>query len=74
VNETAVMTDLVPIRGLFETHLTVSDLPRSIAFYRDVVGLQLALEVYEGRRFESFDARAMVARHGATGPHSARRV
>jgi lactoylglutathione lyase len=42
------MTDLVPIRGLFETHLTVSDLPRSIAFYRDVVGLQLALEVYEG--------------------------
>jgi lactoylglutathione lyase len=48
MNETAVMTDLVPIRGLFETHLTVSDLPRSIAFYRDVVGLQLALEVYEG--------------------------
>jgi lactoylglutathione lyase len=47
MNETAVMTDLVPIRRLFETHLTVSDLRRSIAFYRDVVGLQLALEVYE---------------------------
>lgn len=31
--------------GLFETHLTVSDLSRSVAFYRDVVGLPLALEV-----------------------------
>ena len=30
------------VRGLFETHLTVSDLDRSIAFYRDVVGLQPA--------------------------------
>ncbi|MDB5401736.1 MAG: hypothetical protein JWQ55_3754, partial [Rhodopila sp.] len=27
---------LVPIGGLFEAHLTVSDLDRSIAFYRDV--------------------------------------
>jgi len=33
--------------GLFETHLTVRDLDRSIAFYRDVVGLPLALEVPE---------------------------
>jgi lactoylglutathione lyase len=37
----------VPIHGLFETHLTVSDLQRSIIFYRDVVGLQLAHEVSE---------------------------
>jgi lactoylglutathione lyase len=44
---TSAMTDRVPIRGLFETHLTVSDLRRSIAFYRDVVGLQVALEVPE---------------------------
>jgi len=29
-------------RQLFESHLTVSDLDRSIAFYRDVVGLELA--------------------------------
>jgi catechol 2,3-dioxygenase-like lactoylglutathione lyase family enzyme len=41
------MTKHVPIHGLFETHLTVSDLHRSIAFYRDIVGLQLALEVSE---------------------------
>ena len=37
----------VPIYGLFETHLTVSDLQRSITFYRDIVGLQLAHEVSE---------------------------
>ncbi|HEX3911480.1 MAG TPA: VOC family protein [Solirubrobacteraceae bacterium] len=35
------------VRGLFETHLTVSDLPRSIEFYRDVVGLPPALELPE---------------------------
>jgi len=32
---------------LFETHLTVADLGRSVAFYRDVVGLPLALEAPE---------------------------
>ena len=38
---------IVPINGLFEAHLTVSDLERSIAFYRDVVGLELAHTVPE---------------------------
>jgi len=33
----------VLIQGLFETHLTVRDLDTSVAFYRDVVGLELAL-------------------------------
>jgi lactoylglutathione lyase len=37
----------VSVRGLFETHLTVSDLPRSIEFYREVVGLPVALELPE---------------------------
>jgi len=37
----------VPVSGLFENHLTVSDLGRSLAFYRDVVGLPLALELPE---------------------------
>ncbi len=37
----------VPVRGLFEAHLTVADLPRSVAFYRDVVGLPLALDLPE---------------------------
>jgi catechol 2,3-dioxygenase-like lactoylglutathione lyase family enzyme len=38
---------LVPIRGLYEAHLTVRDLDRSIAFYRDVVGLTFAHRVPE---------------------------
>lgn len=33
--------------GLFEAHLTVRDLDRSIAFYRDIVGLPLALQLPE---------------------------
>ena len=37
----------VPVRGLFEAHLTVSDLRRSLAFYRDVVGLSIAFELPE---------------------------
>jgi lactoylglutathione lyase len=35
------------VQGLFETHLTVADLPRSSAFYADVVGLPLAAELPE---------------------------
>ena len=41
----AAKPEPVPVAGLFETHLTVSDLSRSVAFYRDVVGLPLALEL-----------------------------
>ena len=41
------MTPHVPVRRLFESHLTVSDLQRSVDFYRDLVGLKLALEVPE---------------------------
>jgi len=37
----------VPLGGLFETYLTVADLDRSVAFYRDVVGLPVALEMPE---------------------------
>jgi lactoylglutathione lyase len=33
---------VIKIRGLFEAHLTVSKLDRSIAFYRDALGLPLA--------------------------------
>ena len=41
------MTNRVPVHGLFETHLTVSNLHRSIGFYLNIIGLQLALEVSE---------------------------
>lgn len=33
---------MIPVSGLYEAHLTVADLERSIAFYRDVFGLELA--------------------------------
>jgi lactoylglutathione lyase len=39
------MAGPVPVRGLFETHLSVTDLQRSVDFYRDLVGLALALEL-----------------------------
>jgi ribosomal protein S18 acetylase RimI-like enzyme len=39
------MSAMPKATGLFETHLTVGDLERSIAFYRDVVGLPLSLEL-----------------------------
>ena len=29
------------VRGLFETHLTVADLDRSVAFYRDLLGCEV---------------------------------
>jgi len=34
---------MIPVEGLFEAHLTVRDLERSIVFYRDVVGLELGI-------------------------------
>ena len=33
---------MIAVQDLFEAHLTVTDLDRSVEFYRDVVGLQLA--------------------------------
>ena len=33
---------MIPIQDLFETHLTVSDLRRSMAFYAETLGLELA--------------------------------
>jgi lactoylglutathione lyase len=35
------------VRGLFEAHLTVASVPASLAFYREVVGLEPAYEVPE---------------------------
>ncbi len=33
---------MIPVRGLFESHLTVSNLERAMAFYGGVLGLTLA--------------------------------
>jgi lactoylglutathione lyase len=39
------MTEKPFLGGLFEAHLTVSELDRAFAFYRDVVGLEPAFEL-----------------------------
>ncbi len=41
------------IDGLYETHLTVANLDRSITFYRDVVGLEFA-QRFDERRIAFF--------------------
>lgn len=40
---------MIPIRDLFESHLTVSDLERSIAFFCNVLGLEIA-QVFPERK------------------------
>lgn len=46
-------TTLIPIAGLFEAHLTVSDLDRAVAFYRKQLGLPLA-RVFPERKVAFF--------------------
>jgi lactoylglutathione lyase len=41
--------DKVPVRGLFESHLTITDLQRSMTFFGETLGLELA-EVFWDRR------------------------
>lgn len=36
---------MIPVKGVFETHLTVSDLPRAMRFYGDILGLELAIHI-----------------------------
>jgi lactoylglutathione lyase len=38
-------TGPIRVRGLFEAHLSVSELDRSVRFYGEVVGLRLALDL-----------------------------
>ena len=72
---------MIPIRGLFEAHLTVRDLDRSIAFYRDMLGLPLAHVIPE-RQVAFFwvpssgqgNARALVHRHLALADAPAHRL
>jgi lactoylglutathione lyase len=34
---------MTQVQGLFEAHISVRDLDRSITFYRDIVGLEVGL-------------------------------
>jgi len=40
---------MIPIQGLYEAHLNVADLDRSMSFYENVVGLELA-QVFSERK------------------------
>jgi lactoylglutathione lyase len=40
---------MIPIRGLFEAHITVTDLTRSMSFFGDALGLELA-QVFPERK------------------------
>jgi len=42
--KSCAMNTAVPIKGIFEAHIIVRDLQRSIAFYRDVLGLEIGVE------------------------------
>jgi lactoylglutathione lyase len=44
---------MIPIRDLFEAHLTVKDLQRSLAFYGKALGLELA-QVFPERKVAFF--------------------
>jgi len=36
---------MIPVKGVFETHLTVSDLTRAMRFYGQTLGLELAIHI-----------------------------
>jgi lactoylglutathione lyase len=40
---------MIPIRGLFESHLNVADLPRSMSFFGQTLGLELAAVFWQRR-------------------------
>lgn len=71
---------MIPISGLYESHLTVSDLDRSISFYRDVVGLELAhtipgreCRILLDRRTRALDAGSLVDPQLTDTPAATRR-
>ncbi|MBI3405899.1 MAG: VOC family protein [Acidobacteria bacterium] len=71
-----------PIKGVLETSLYVSDLPRAISFYQDILGLRL-IDQFDGGRGAALAAGSSVVllfradlciakvdfpMHGAVGP------
>ena len=38
------MSAVIPIKHIFEAHIIVRNLQRSVAFYRDVLGLEVGIE------------------------------
>ena len=42
--DAAIIPVSTSVKGLFEAHIIVRDLQRSVAFYRDVLGLEVGIE------------------------------
>lgn len=54
--------DLEPIAGVSHVSLSVSDLDASLTFYRDVLGLEVFTEPYEGTAFDGREAMLLAGR------------
>jgi len=63
---------MIPIRDLFESHLTVGSLERSMKFFGDVLGLELAYVVAE-RKVAFYWIGGGVSRCSACGKWAAHR-
>jgi glyoxylase I family protein len=51
-----------PVTGFTHVSLSVSDLGRSLAFYRDTLGLGVLAEPYEGTAFDGTEAMLVAGR------------
>ena len=71
---------MIPIRDLFEAHLTVKDLQRSMSFFGAALGLELAQvfpqkgRVLLDRASRRFHARSVGGGDGATAVEPASRL
>ena len=54
------MSDDLRLEALTHLSLSVTDLERSLAFYRDVLGLRVFAEPYDGTVFEGREAMVLV--------------
>ncbi len=50
------------VRGVSHVSLSVTDLDRSLAFYRDVLGLSVLMEPFEGSAFDGREAMVLAGR------------
>lgn len=51
-----------PVRGFTHVSLSVRDLDRSVVFYRDVLGLAVLVEPFDGSVFEGREAMLVAGR------------